>query len=347
MTLQNKNKMIRVPLSDSSVAKREKNSSLHLGTKKPRLYKNTFYGWRYKHWTLAETTTYFIKGVARELKIAPLFFHKWYDKTFNRKWLKKNGDETYYDFNGAKLPAMLEPKIFRYLQSCIFDDTFLFSCCYNDKYEKEFVRFMVQYVINEGPYGYCDSSFNVIVEKGDVVIDAGAWIGDYSAYAASKGAIVYAFEPDTKLYKLLCKTKELNKVDGEDRIFAIPKGLGDHKGKMSFSMDEDAGLGNTLITNVGTGKTELIDVTTLDSFVQEYNLTKVDFIKADIEGGERDMLKGASNVLKTFAPKLAICTYHLPDDPEVLEKIILEANPNYTIVHLPKKLFATVINKTK
>jgi hypothetical protein len=57
------------------------------------------------------------------------------------------------------------------------------------------------------------------------------------------------------------------------------------------------------------------------------------------------MLRGAMNVLKNFAPKLAICTYHLPDDQFVLENIIREANPNYTIVHLRHKLFAAVIKK--
>jgi hypothetical protein len=43
------------------------------------------------------------------------------------------------------------------------------------------------------------------------------------------------------------------------------------------------------------------------------------------------MLKGAANTLKKFAPKLAICTYHLPDDPQVLESIIKEVNPDYKV----------------
>jgi hypothetical protein len=77
--------------------------------------------------------------------------------------------------------------------------------------------------------------------------------------------------------------------------------------------------------------------------VEENNIECVDFIKADIEGFEREMLKGATNVLKKFAPKLAICTYHLHDDPEVLEKIIKEANPDYTVVHLKRKLYACVV----
>jgi hypothetical protein len=69
-------------------------------------------------------------------------------------------------------------------------------------------------------------------------------------------------------------------------------------------------------------------------------LSQVDFIKSDIEGYERNLLLGAKNTLKKFAPKLAICTYHLPDDPQVLESIIKDANPDYKVVHLRHKLFA-------
>jgi len=293
-----------------------------------------------------ETATYFIKGVARELKIATSFINTLHEKVttnaFNKKWLKKGENNIYFDFNGAKLPAELEPNVFEFLHYT-FEETFLIPCFYNDKYEKEFVRFMDQQVIDGGPYGYSDGAFHVTIEKGDIVIDAGAWIGDYSAYAASKGATVYAFEPDTKLYELLCKTRELNKVDGEEKIFPISKGLGSKECKMNLSLDASAGGGNSLIIDRGTNETELIEVTTLDLFVEKYKLEKVDFIKVDIEGAEREMLKGAVNTLKTFAPKLAICTYHLPDDPEVLEKIIKEANPDYRIVHLRHKLFAAVV----
>jgi hypothetical protein len=69
---------------------------------------------------------------------------------------------------------------------------------------------------------------------------------------------------------------------------------------------------------------------------------KIDFIKADIEGAERLLLKGAINVLRKLRPKLSICTYHLPDDKQVLEKIIKEANPNYVVIHAYDKLYAYV-----
>jgi len=47
-------------------------------------------------------------------------------------------------------------------------------------------------------------------------------------------------------------------------------------------------------------------------------------------------------LLKTYAPKLAICTYHLPDDKEVLTKLILQANPDYKIKYAWKKLYAWI-----
>jgi len=86
--------------------------------------------------------------------------------------------------------------------------------------------------------------------------------------------------------------------------------------------------------------------TTLDSFVHENNIRGGIFIKADIEGAERNMLRGAKDVLKELAPKLSICTYHLPDDPKVLRELILEANPNYIIKERHKKMYAYVPKKT-
>ncbi len=59
-------------------------------------------------------------------------------------------------------------------------------------------------------------------------------------------------------------------------------------------------------------------------------------------GGERLMIEGAQWVLKNYAPKLAICTYHLPDDKKVLTDLILKANPDYKIIHKWRKLYAYV-----
>ena len=57
-------------------------------------------------------------------------------------------------------------------------------------------------------------------------------------------------------------------------------------------------------------------VTTLsiDDFVKEEKLPKVDVIKMDIEGAELDALRGAEETIRTFKPRLAISVYHKPKD---------------------------------
>lgn len=176
----------------------------------------------------------------------------------------------------------------------------------------------------------------VSVNKGDIVIDCGANMGLYSAVASREGGIVYAFEPSKYIIdKYLHITAE-----GNPNITIVNMALSDKKGEEEFLIDE-GNIGHSRLKKDLQGtRTERVIMTTIDDFVKEQKLEKVDFIKADIEGAERNMLKGAEWVLKHFAPKLSICTYHLPDDPEVLEKIIKDANSNYIVHHEAKKLYA-------
>jgi FkbM family methyltransferase len=261
------------------------------------------------------------------------------NKTFKEVYLKcGESGKSLFNFNGVLLPDISEDEeklgILRY----VYGDTFMFPCLLNDNYDKDITKIMDLYMM-EGPYGYTDGRFDVTVKKSDIVIDAGAWIGDFSAYAASKDAEVYAFEPTEDTFSWLKQTVELNKPH---KIYPIQKGLGDSECSLPIYIIKGNSGGNTLMKRESL-PSEIINITTLDSFVSENKIQKIDFIKADIEGSERDMLKGAVNILKTFAPKLAICTYHLPDDPVVLEKIIMDANPKYKVVQLRHKLFACVV----
>ncbi|MDR2456988.1 MAG: FkbM family methyltransferase [Clostridiales Family XIII bacterium] len=170
--------------------------------------------------------------------------------------------------------------------------------------------------------------------------------GDFSAISALKGATAYAFELNSLNYKkLLSPTAKINS-DLSGKIILIKKGLSD--GKKVILSDEAERIstgtsltGKDIIENENNRKEE-IELTTIDDFVHENNLSSIDFIKADIEGAERLMLKGAKNTLKDFGPKLAICTYHLPGDPEVLESLIHEANSKYVVEHKYKKLYAYI-----
>jgi FkbM family methyltransferase len=253
------------------------------------------------------------------------------------KIIEKSKDDSCYSFSGIKIP-LLDSELWESFKE-VFDEVIFPYICFDNHFCD-----VLHDKTHKVHYGLERRDFNVVIEPNDIVFDAGGWIGDFAAYASKCGATVYAFEPTPSIYGLLCKTAGLN-----PNINPINCGIGDKSGSLALysSIDSEKGhdhdsSGNSFTAHDGRSKLCLVDVITLDDFVLEHHINKIDFIKADIEGFERHMLKGAKNILRRFAPKLAICTYHLHDDPEILESLIMEANPAYRIIHKPKILFAKV-----
>ena len=194
-------------------------------------------------------------------------------------------------------------------------------------------------IFGEEPYVFVNDKVNVTVKPSDIVIDAGSCIGDFAAYASVKGAeAVYAFEPVAENFAYLERTASLNK-----NIHPVRKGLSDENTSRDIFIDPGHYSGSSFLEELKPGiDGTKVETVRLDDFIRENNIPRVDFIKADIEGFERHMLAGAQETLARFAPKLALCTYHLHDDPQVMAELILKANPKYNIVQKRKKLFASV-----
>lgn len=142
------------------------------------------------------------------------------------------------------------------------------------------------------------------------IIDAGAFIGDsaliLSPYTSKK---VYAFEPTPGNYELLLKTIEMNALTN---VVPCNFALGEQEGMTSIS---PSGSASTQFENTAFhyGEKSEVPVTTLDGFVKEHDL-RVGLIKADIEGAESLMLKGAEETLRTQRPALLISIYHNAHD---------------------------------
>jgi len=95
-----------------------------------------------------------------------------------------NPDGAAYHIKDVKLP-LLDSLNERILAAEIFNDTFESYIHYNDSYDEKIFDECDKYLA-EGLYGLVNDKVNVTVEPGDIVIDAGSWIGDFAAYASVK-----------------------------------------------------------------------------------------------------------------------------------------------------------------
>ena len=146
-----------------------------------------------------------------------------------------------------------------------------------------------------------------ILKPGSVFIDAGANDGLYSLFASRRAGdtgTVWAFEPSEREFGRL---SEHIRINGFKNIRPSPMALSnfDGTGRLSIANHEHAGL-NTLGEFIHPGITlirkETVEVSTLDRFVQEHALQRVDAMKLDVEGEEGPLLEGARSVLENMRP---------------------------------------------
>jgi len=169
----------------------------------------------------------------------------------------------------------------------------------------------------------------VHVRAGDVVIDCGAHIGGFTRVALDSGArLVVAIEPEKSNLEAFRRNLAAEIKSG--RIKLVEKGIWDASGKLTLNLS-DVGDSHSMVVPQKGDKKVTIDVTTLDALAAELHLPRVDFIKMDVEGAERNALGGARKLLKRWRPRLAISSYHLKGDPAVLSGLVWDSHPDYLI----------------
>jgi FkbM family methyltransferase len=178
-----------------------------------------------------------------------------------------------------------------------------------------------------GQYFFDRDGVSIAPEPGDYAIDAGGCLGDTAlAFAAIVGAEgrVYSFEPMPNLRDVFIGNAQRNPNLAE-RMELFDRAVFDVSGNtLSFA---DYGAGSR--PQAG-GAVQVLTIS-IDDFVSANNVPRVDFIKMDIEGSEREALRGAAETIRRFKPKLAISAYHRPDDLLVLPALIQEIEPSYAL----------------
>ena len=169
-----------------------------------------------------------------------------------------------------------------------------------------------------------------------VFVDAGAYTGDtmedFVRRTHGKFHEIISFEPTKSLFKNVEERKAfLSQRWGlqDWQITPVYGGVGEVDCEMPLIIkDSDTnGAGNSFY-DIAERTGETVHVYALDSYLKGDRVT---FIKADIEGFELEMLKGAKETIQRWRPDLAICVYHKTSDIYKIPEYIKRLVPEYKI----------------
>ena len=129
--------------------------------------------------------------------------------------------------------------------------------------------------------------------QGDVILDIGAGIGEFTLWCADAGARIVAFEPDPLAFA--CLERNLASFDGL-RVF--PYAL--WKERADLRLQASADTCNSSLIEDGKRSARVADVECwpLDLLPAVITLPVIDFMKIDGEGVEPEVLAGAARTLR-------------------------------------------------
>lgn len=165
----------------------------------------------------------------------------------------------------------------------------------------------------------------------DIVLDCGANIGDFVRLCLRAGvAKVVAIEPSPNNIEAMRRSFSQEIASG--RVILVPKGVWHEDSTMTMLLYENSLLDSFVMRNRRPNARELeLPVTTIDEIVEELKLEKVTFVKMDIEGAERNAIRGAAKTIARFRPRMSLATENLEDDYIVVPQEVQKLRQNYEV----------------
>jgi FkbM family methyltransferase len=182
----------------------------------------------------------------------------------------------------------------------------------------------------------------VLPEPGDWILDAGVSEDinvtfQFSLAVGTSGKVV-GLEPEPDSFRRA--SDKLGEID-IDNVTIFDVGLWHKKATLRISQDS---LSSSLLTAISK-QSVTCDLVSLDEFVSDRNIKKIDFIKLDIEGAEPEALIGAEMTLRSKTPKLAVSIYHRPE--HIFEVLLyldsLQCGYKFWLGHHRDNMWSTIL----
>ncbi|MDX1939465.1 MAG: FkbM family methyltransferase [Saprospiraceae bacterium] len=215
-------------------------------------------------------------------------------------FIKKNGISVFpYPFAEKYSPKDIKVLLDKELglRYVILDKKRLyFKRSLSEKEIKQNYYFLEMEQDKESPHRYLTDEFQVV--DGDTIVDIGAAEGNFSLSVVEKAKAIYLFETDEEWIEAL----EATFAPWKDKVQII----------------------NRFVSDVNDDKN-----ITLDNFFADKDA--FDFIKIDVDGAERPLLKGFDELLSSNMPlKIALCTYHQQHDEQEFSDLLIQKGFNIT-----------------
>ena len=160
--------------------------------------------------------------------------------------------------------------------------------------------------------------------------DLGAYNGDTARQLAEYSPNlkeIYALEPDRRNFRKLSEYAEC-----EERFKVLPYNLAawNKSETLIFGAEgnRNSGVGQTPV-NGKTAKLTEVAASSLDNILSDDN--RIDYIKFDVEGAEKEALEGCYKTIERFSPALLVSVYHRSEDLFALPLQLAERFPDYKL----------------
>ena len=165
------------------------------------------------------------------------------------------------------------------------------------------------------------------IDDKSIFIDCGANQGFYTIpiAASNKNCKIIAFEPSVQEMEYLNQNISLNNIENIETSYL---GIGDKEGSFKFkndNLEKNSTKGGLIIEDENeTNEIKIIDVTTLDKFINDRKLdissdSKL-FIKIDLEGYDINAVYGSKDIIKNYISVFLVEFSKMAVDSEIYSK---------------------------